>query len=265
MRDECEMVKFANMPSRAILTSQAVARHVDAGGKPFELDAAVLQSKHDAQLPHGLLGRDRFNRIVMYKNYGALNMWELDQIGIDYDTLVQYNKWLTERLAYAMGHRGHWTVIIDLANMGLQQCSSPTHLLYCKEISLLDSLHYPERLGQVIIINAPGVFSFAFHQIKAWLPESTQKKVMMCGGPNDWRPVLEEIMDLDILPIHLGGKTLLSLKGLEPTEPSTPHAWKFHHRQQSGMQHGCKCQWVAALMLAIGTTLLFSTAVITYP
>lgn len=41
--------------------------------------------------------------------------------------------------------------------------------------------NYPELLGQVMIINAPLIFTSIFGVIKGWLDEPTRKKVQILG------------------------------------------------------------------------------------
>merc|ERR1712079_470998 len=117
-------------------------------------------------------------------------------------TLLQYQHWINERCLHAMGQRGQWVIILDLHGVSTRQCFLMSHLRYCHMLAVCDSAHYPARLGQVFIINAPSVFATPFKLTSSWLDEKTRRKVQCLG--DDWRASLSEIMDLHILPRHLG-------------------------------------------------------------
>lgn len=48
-------------------------------------------------------------------------------------------------------------------------------------MAITDSDHYPERLGTMIIINAPSVLSFAWRIIQGFLDAVTKEKINILG------------------------------------------------------------------------------------
>jgi CRAL/TRIO domain len=69
-----------------------------------------------------------------------------------------------------------------------------------------DGDHYPERLGTLIVINAPAVLSWAWKAIQSLLDDVQRAKIGIYGtDPNEWRPVLLKIVDRDQIPVSYGG------------------------------------------------------------
>jgi hypothetical protein len=78
-----------------------------------------------------------------------------------------------------------------------------------------DSDHYPERLGQMIIINAPLMFSWAWRIIQRFLSENQRSKVRIYGSePLEWVPILHDLIGEHQLPKQYGGKNLGTLSKL---------------------------------------------------
>lgn len=48
-------------------------------------------------------------------------------------------------------------------------------------MAVTDSDHYPERLGTMIIVNAPSVLSFAWRIIQGFLDAVTKEKINILG------------------------------------------------------------------------------------
>ncbi|CAE8723299.1 unnamed protein product, partial [Polarella glacialis] len=179
----------------------------------------------DAQLaayckmqPHGIIGRDQLGRPVVYKGYGAFRMWDAARpSGVELAHCIRYNEWLNERMCAAIGHQGQWTTVVDVQGTGLGQCLSKQQFAFTKAIVESDASHYPERCGQIFVINAPRFFSGTFGLIARWIPEKTRYKVQILAGPDKWGPILAECFDPSLLPVELGGAKELTLQGLCPS------------------------------------------------
>jgi len=94
--------------------------------------------------------------------------------------------------------------ILNLRGVTVSKLSSET-LAFVKLISGIDSANYPETMGQMFIINAPGMFSFSWSIIQGYLDPRTVSKIEVFGGPELWKPRLLQVIDEDQLPIELGG------------------------------------------------------------
>lgn len=51
-----------------------------------------------------------------------------------------------------------------------------------KTASKITADNYPESLGQLMICNAPWVFTGVWSMIKGWIDEVTRKKINIVGG-----------------------------------------------------------------------------------
>ena len=69
----------------------------------------------------------------------------------------------------------------------------------------IDSKHYPETLGRMFLINAPGIFSLSWALIKPFLDERTQRKIEIISSPSAWKKRLREAIDPRDLPVDFGG------------------------------------------------------------
>jgi hypothetical protein len=81
----------------------------------------------------------------------------------------------------------------------------PSAISFGIEIAKLDSVHYPERIGMILIINAPKIFSFAWNAVVPFLDDVTRAKIKIISDRVSWEPVLRDNIDLDQIPINYGG------------------------------------------------------------
>ena len=83
-----------------------------------------------------------------------------------------------------------------------------------------DSNYYPERLGRMIVINAPTMFSWAWRIMSGFLNVNQRLKMSMYGcDPSEWRPVILGLIDESQVPIEYGGncsKTFNAMKCIYP-------------------------------------------------
>ena len=92
------------------------------------------------------------------------------------DHLYTYNTWLNEQYTNALAEAGvsQWVVVIDAAgwNPGLVDS---TAIAWLKNMADTDKEHYPERLGAIVVVNAPWLLAGLWRIIQTWrdgaLPE----------------------------------------------------------------------------------------------
>lgn len=95
--------------------------------------------------------------------------------------------------------------ILDLQGVTMAKLNSET-LNFVKCIAQVDSDNYPETMGLMLIINAPGIFQVAWKMIKGFLDPRTVSKIEIFGDKSTWKPRLAELVDDDQLPAELEGK-----------------------------------------------------------
>jgi hypothetical protein len=74
-----------------------------------------------------------------------------------------------------------------------------------KQSVYIDNNYYPERLGQMFIVNPPGIFPALWNLGKPWLDPVTRTKILVIKrGPETSTTLLQHI-DSDQLPQEYGG------------------------------------------------------------
>ena len=181
------------------------------------------QLAYNRQLAHGILGRDRLDRPVLYIHLGRFSISALTRAGADMQVCLRYNEWLTERLAFACSppHVGQWIVILDLHGISFSRLASAQMMMYVQAFIAHDALHYADRLAYLACINVPSFFETTWNIIRRWVDEEARERVHLYAA-HTWRDALTHVFDLSILPKHLGGLGTLSLRGLDPAMTPLP-------------------------------------------
>jgi len=184
---------------------------------------------HHQLFPHGFLGHDKQGRAVVYKWWSKPFCAKTleNEGGLSLQDIINYNVWTMERTAAVTQQQGQWMYIIDLKGLALSNLASTRHVSYCKALADTDAAHFPERLARLFIVNAPSLFAGFWSLVQSWLDQATKQKVGLYASPETWKPELATVMDLELLPTHLGGKTVLSYTprhSLDPPEAETAGA-----------------------------------------
>lgn len=98
--------------------------------------------------------------------------------------------------------------VIDMGGMTMALASSVT-TRYISRMVKIDSAHYPETLGKMLIINVPGFFSLAWKLITPFLDERTIRKIEIFSSEAEWKPRLREIVPPERLPAEYGGNLVI--------------------------------------------------------
>ncbi|KAG8712018.1 hypothetical protein FRC08_015141 [Ceratobasidium sp. 394] len=101
-------------------------------------------------------------------------------------------------------HIAQATTIIDMNDTTLRQLIKfRSHL---QEASTLATANYPETLGMIFVVGAPGWWSTVWGWVKGWFDEQTRAKVHILPNPLTKSNVLFENVPLSSLPKQYGGK-----------------------------------------------------------
>uniref|UniRef100_A0A7S4L5T1 CRAL-TRIO domain-containing protein n=1 Tax=Paramoeba aestuarina TaxID=180227 RepID=A0A7S4L5T1_9EUKA len=73
-------------------------------------------------------------------------------------------------------------------------------------MSDVDNDQYPERLGSLVVVNAPKALAVSWAIIRSWLDKRTQQKIQILHGRDEYLPVLTAMIDEDVIPVEYGGK-----------------------------------------------------------
>ena len=195
--------------------SQMLHRNTHPDGKVF----------HDRTFPHGMLGRCKQGRPILYQQFGAdFDVKHMDKhAGLSEKDLADYYTWMMERAQDAMhdiNAEGTWVIVADLHGWNVGQHFNMRHLRYTRANIERISGYYPERLFKIYLINVPSVFSKCWAFIRPMLDAATQAKVGLYGPADDYRKDMAEMFDIDLLPVHVGGKLELQYGSRHSLDPS---------------------------------------------
>ncbi|CAE6452654.1 unnamed protein product [Rhizoctonia solani] len=101
-------------------------------------------------------------------------------------------------------HIAQATTIIDMQNTSLKQLFHfRGHL---QEASTLATANYPETLGMIFVVGAPGWWSTVWGWVKGWFDEQTRAKVHILPNPLPQNSELLESIPASSLPKQYGGQ-----------------------------------------------------------
>lgn len=140
-------------------------------------------------------------------------VWEI----IDEPTLVRNFMWTYEEVVklhfFACSYMAkkqvfHTFSILDMTGFTVGMFNKRVQGLVKLGSSIAQD-YYPEQLGQLMIVNAPWVFTGIWAVVKTFLDEKTRKKIMLVGG--SYKKELLKYVDEDQLADFLGGKNTAKL------------------------------------------------------
>lgn len=195
---------------------------VDVLGCPVESVAKYF--------PAWIQGNDKQLRPVSYRQFGKFEIWNVLK-STSLENLLRFHAWETEqalRLMYKNGtEKGYnietFVVVVDAAGWKMKLATGNVYLQilvdylanfqYClgdaytfiKGMASTDSDHYPERLGMLVVINAPSMLSVAWKIVKGFLDDVTKAKIKIFSSQKDWQKVLFQAIDRDQIPEMYGG------------------------------------------------------------
>lgn len=183
-----------DLPKAADFLSSDMAWRRDNRIKERSLEdgASVLgcaPAKLQAVLPHACPGGlDKQGRPLLFKHFGG--QCELRKVLRETceSKLHDYNWWLNEQHVRRLDEVGadKWVVIMD-AKGWYPALFDTTAFRFLKAMAKIDSDHYPERLGAIVVINAPATLAFCWKVVRTWLDEETRQKVDIISTGNPIR------------------------------------------------------------------------------
>uniref|UniRef100_A0A6U8B962 CRAL-TRIO domain-containing protein n=1 Tax=Eutreptiella gymnastica TaxID=73025 RepID=A0A6U8B962_9EUGL len=155
----------------------------------------------------GYEGFDVEGRPVMWQKPNPTDVAYLLQ-NYDVPALTRWHHYVIERgrERYRLGGQDRLTIVLDVADIGLNVLTNLSAMSVFKEMTASDQAHFPEHMRQMFIINAPWFFSKMWNVVKRWLDERSQKKIQIWGS-NYGQP-LQEFIAPDQIPAQYGGQGL---------------------------------------------------------
>eukprot|EP01013_Petalomonas_cantuscygni_P018133 TRINITY_DN35482_c0_g1_i1.p1 TRINITY_DN35482_c0_g1~~TRINITY_DN35482_c0_g1_i1.p1 ORF type:complete len:331 (+),score=70.05 TRINITY_DN35482_c0_g1_i1:299-1291(+) len=166
-----------------------------------------------------LPGPDRFRRPVMFKFMG--HSCDLAKITkhTSQDALALWHVFNVENTLATMrppldpsadprspeGYRQERMLVIVDCNGWRGKLVSATAMIFLKRMAEIDGNHYVERLGSALVLNTPPALMKLWNVVKRWVHPLTQRKVAFMKGPEEYVPVLRDLIPSAVLPSNYGG------------------------------------------------------------
>lgn len=143
-------------------------------------DPAVLSQFYERRL----VGLDRQGRPCYYLNYAGFDVRELLRV-FSTETLERYHIWEQERAIVLLdelrrrrrGGPSTMSVVMDIKGLSLRQYANADVLRFVRLVAKIDQKHYPERMGQLVVVNASRAFGVLWAAIEPFLEPSTRSKI----------------------------------------------------------------------------------------
>jgi hypothetical protein len=162
--------------------------------------------------PTWIQGVDRQNRPVSYRKFGQFEIWNVLKL-TSFENLMRFHAWETEMAILRMRQQSQatgynietFTCVIDSGGWGMRLATSDA-FAFIKGMASVDSDHYPERLGNLVVVNAPSMLAMAWRVIQTFLDDVTKAKIkIFSSNRKEWEPVLQSLIDPDQIPAEYGG------------------------------------------------------------
>ena len=204
-------VKWREDVARLRLLRKAAPRSV------IGLDGGAPDDTIGRLFPMWVEGQDRQGRPVFYKRFGC---WRLDELvskhGVTPAGCKAYLTFAQDRAFHAaLGRASERTgrsieqvvVVLDARDLrwawGLP---SKDGLALTHSMIQLDQNFYPERLGQLFIVNTNANVTKAWEFLSRVVDRRTKDKINILAGPSEHVPVLKAAIGEDQLAREYGGK-----------------------------------------------------------
>ena len=161
----------------------------------------------DRVVGNNVAGCDKKGRPIYIEKSGSVHVDAFLSCFTDDDILMAH-LWQQEnsvrRAAESSKQRGEhvelFTQILDLNGLSM---ATQRATKFTKMIVANDNAFYPERLGDLFVINAPWVFPVLWNIVKGWIDPVTRSKIHVLKG--DPRETLLAHIDASQLPAEYGG------------------------------------------------------------
>lgn len=219
---EACLLRFARVHGKVKQTAKALRGHVawHEAARPDVLAslspggaAGCADELVERYMPTWHQGFDRKQRPIVWSHYGRFRVQPFQEAGVGVDGILKLqirNSYITSALCGEQSLRhgrdiSQALVVIDAEGLDSQVAMSKFTFEFARAVTKLDQEHFPDRMGQLLVINAPPAVQCVY-RASAWIvPERERSRVRILGGREQWLPALMELIDADQLPLEYGG------------------------------------------------------------
>lgn len=156
--------------------------------------------------PHYFHFKDLQGRPVYWELVGKIDMTSLKKSGATLQTLLVHymtvNEYLWEYICPS--EDGRSLTIIDLKGTTIKQLTGDV-LSFIRLTNSFIGQHYPEKAGNIILLNVPLVFNSAWKIIKGFIDPTTAKKIIF-AKKSEVTKILQKYIPIENIPVEYGGK-----------------------------------------------------------
>ena len=177
-------------------------------------------------LPCWVQGEDRRGRPLVVAKCGRVPWRELFR-RVALAKVQRYAALFAEDVVRACGARGHeaFTLVVDLDGLGLQTVACATLVPFLADVHDTHCRHHPDRLADVMVVNAPPPLLDAYAVLAPWLLDDAARAVVSLHGRDGWQRPLHDRVHPDQLPRDYGGAADDKLDEAWPTPLKADAPW----------------------------------------
>jgi len=180
--------------------------------KPVSEIAGVDEETLWNYFPAWHQGFDKQGRPVLYSAYGNCEVDTLCAKGSSVEKLLMYHVFQQEQCVGLLASQSEllnrrietFFFVVDAKGWGLRLWTRKA-MAFIKGMADIDGAHYPERLGQMYVINCPRALVWTYRVITSWVDPVTSQKIQLLGGPSEWQHLLTQHVDASQLCSVYGG------------------------------------------------------------
>lgn len=158
-------------------------------------------------------GTDKRGRPVVFSHYGKFRFAPVLEAGVTVEKILQLHVRNSECTARLCGEQSaklgvdisNSLIILDTAGWDNNNLKTKAAFDWARGIAKIDGEYYPERMGQMFVINAPPSVNYFYKLVSWFLPEKARNKVKIFAGREQWEPALLELVHASQLPPEYGG------------------------------------------------------------
>jgi len=204
-----------NIDDTAKMISDCVRWRQEAGVRQL-LISPMSQDKMEVirrYRPSSYVGFDKQGRPVFVDRPGIINYDKIWAAGLTDDDILRFHISEMEYmgrilLTQASKLKGHTvdsvTVIMDMSGLSMRHFTKQSRELF-KQILKTDSDNYPETNAGTYIVNVSWVFQTVWKFVSSIIDARTAAKIQVLGSKSSALPILQQVIDLSVIPDFLGG------------------------------------------------------------
>lgn len=175
-------------------------------------------AEFEEEIESGRYGADKHGRPIIidrmaYTNHKALMKPNLEAIRFDF-FIQRYERLLFIELPMAsasIGHKVEKVIIInDLSGLSFSKMFDSKLKAFFKLLVIIGQNNYPELTEHTFIVNVPSMFKGMWSMLQSWFNKKNTHSVTLHNNVPTEK--LKAYVDIDQLPIFLGGKNTIPLK-----------------------------------------------------